>query len=296
MSCFSCRAFSTSNQVNKSACSLIKPVHHLVKIDKSKLSPRFPELKYAKNDIRSPGFKPVATHQDRIRDHYFNTLQSDLLLINYSHDMKTKVGVKQREWDGSSPYHINRGPKKPKGSVSQLPDIKPIKWDNIPDIKSVVLNCYVSAAKDNQLLPITAALQLQQITGCKPKPLYAKVDVPAWKVRKGTHMGAMVELKGRPMSQFLSTLTEIVLPRIREYAGISNRSGNRFGDISFGLSSSDVRYFPELDSNQDLWPVTFGMNININTTAQTDVQSRTLISGLGFPFHGTEREAQKIKK
>ncbi|SCU86982.1 LAME_0D08328g1_1 [Lachancea meyersii CBS 8951] len=286
------REFSSSSRSCKAACSLVKPVHHLVKIDKLRLSPRFKELKYAKNDIRSPAFKPVATHQDRVNGHYHATIQPDLLLINYSHNAQTKVGVKNREWDYSSPYHLNRQPRKPKGSAAQLPNMQPIKWHNVPAIESVVLNCYVRESKENQVLPVSAALQLQQLTGCKPQPVYARTDVPSWKVRRGTHMGAKVELRGRPMTQFLSTLTEIVLPRIREYKGISNKSGNRFGCLSFGLTSEDVKFFPEIESNQDLWPKTFGLHININSTAQDDVQARTLVSGFGFPFHGPE----KIKK
>ncbi|SCU85255.1 LADA_0D06502g1_1 [Lachancea dasiensis] len=283
------RGFSTSQGTYKSACSLVKPVHHLVKVDKSKLSPRFEGLKYDKNDIRSPAFRPVATHQDRVSDYYHDTLQSDLLLINYSHKAEVKKGVKNRTWDYSSPYHVNRQVRKPKGSEIQLPDIKPIKWHNIPAIESVVINCYVKEARENQLLPISAGLQLQQLTGCKPRPVYSRTDVPTWKVRRGTHMGAKVELKGRPMAQFLSTLTEIVLPRKREYKGISNKSGSRFGSISFGLTSEDVKFFPEIESNQDLWPKTFGMHININSSAQNDVQARTLISAFGLPFHGPEK-------
>ncbi|CCE90303.1 mitochondrial 54S ribosomal protein uL5m TDEL_0B01740 [Torulaspora delbrueckii] len=285
----SIRSFSVTSKASKSACSMVKPVHHLVKIDKSKISPRFPELKYAKNDIRSPSFMPSTTHQDRSHEHYLNTVQPDLLLINYQHGYGGEEGLKNRPWDGTSPYHINRQPKKPVGSKAQLPDIHPIKWHNIPGIDSVVLNCYVNEARDNQLYAISAALQLQQITGCKPTTLYSKTDVPTWKVRRGHQMGAKVELKGRPMSQFLSTLTEIVMPRIREYKGISNRSGNGYGSISFGLTSEDVKFFPEIDSNQDLWPKTFGMHVNINTTAQNDAQARTLISGFQIPFHGAEK-------
>lgn len=283
------RQLSSTSNLYKSACSIVKPVHHLIKVDKSKLSPRFPELNFEKNDIRSPSFRPVTTHQDRVREYYLNTLQSDMLLINYNHNAVVKEGLKNREWDGSSPYHINRPLRNPKGVKTQLPNVNPIMWYNIPEVTSIVINCYVREAKENQLLPITALLQLQQITGCKPKALFSKTDVPAWKVRKGTQMGALVELKGRPMSQFLSTLTEIVLPRIREYKGISNKSGNRFGGLSFGLTSEDVRFFPEINTNPELWPVTFGMHINVNTSAQTDAQARTLISGLGFPFHGVEK-------
>ncbi|AMD20996.1 HEL285Wp [Eremothecium sinecaudum] len=278
------RGFYTSTNLQKAACSVVKPVHHLVKIDKSKLSPRFPELNFKTNDIRSPSFRPTATHQDRVREHYYNTVQSDLLLMNYSHRAETVIGLKNRPWDGSSPYHLNRPPKKPQWSKTELPDIKPITWRNIPDIESVVLNCYIPKSNENQLLPIAIALQLQQITGCKPEYLYSKMDIPSWKVRKGMRMGAKVELKGRPMSQFMSTLTEIVLPRIRAYKGIPSSSGNRLGVISFGLTPQDVAFFPELDLNQEAWPMTFGMHININTTARTDPQAKTLLSGFGFPI------------
>ena len=282
------RALSSSPLLTKSACSLVKPVHHLVKIDKSKLSPRFPELKYDKSDIRSPSYVPKDTHQDRLKEHYLNTLQSDLLLINYKHNAEIVKGNKRREWVGDSPYFYNRPLKKPKGGNVESPDIHPINWKNIPWLKNITVNCFVRESRDNELLTIAAALQLQQITGCKPQVIYSKSDVPAWKIRRGHQMGAKVLLEGYPMSQFLLTLSEIVLPRIREYRGIKMTSGNRLGDISLGLTPEDVRFFPEIDVNQDLWPKTFGIHININTTAQTDEQARTLISSLQLPFNSSK--------
>lgn len=279
------RSFSTTPFRGKAGCSIVKPVHHLVKIDKAKLSPRFQELKYGKDDIRSPAYRPQETHQDRLQEHYLNTIQSDILLINYQHNAEATMGLKNREWDGSSPYQINRPLKKPRGSKAQLPDIHPIKWNNIPGLTSITLNCYVRDARENEMLTISAALQLQQITGCKPKIVYSKSDVPTWKIRKGHAMGAKVTISGYEMSQFLLTLSEIVLPRIREYKGINMSSGDRFGGIAFGLNEEEVKFFPEIDSNQDLWPKTFGMHININTSAQTDQQARTLISSLQIPFN-----------
>lgn len=278
------RSFSTASVSRKAACSIVPPVHHLVKIDKSKLSPRFEGMKYDKDDIRSPSYRPQDTRQDRLQEHYLNTLQSDLLLINYKHNATVEKGLKNRQWDGTSPYQVNRPLKKPKGSKAELPDLHPIKWNNIPGLKSVTLNCYVRDARDNEMLTISAALQLQQLTGCKPKIIYSKSDVPNWKIRKGHAMGAKVTISGYEMSQFLNTLSEIVLPRIREYKGISKTSGDRFGGISFGLNEEEVKFFPEIDLNQDLWPKTFGMHINVNTTAQTDQQARTLISSFQLPF------------
>ncbi|CDR46663.1 CYFA0S25e00540g1_1 [Cyberlindnera fabianii] len=284
------RFFSASAAVGgKPGCNIVKPVHHRVKIDKSKLSPRFEGLKYSKNDIRSPGYKPVATHQDRVAEYYENTIKSDLLLINAQNTEMTQLGNKRRQWDGSSPFHINRSLRKPSGSAAETPNVKPHTVENIPQIEAVHINCYVEQAKDNANHAISALVQLQQITGVKAAPIYSKTNVLHWRVRAGYQMGARVTLKGRPMHQFLTTLTEVVLPRIREYKGISNRSGDNTGNIQFGLRPEDVKFFPEIDANQDLWPRTYGFHVNVVTSAQTDSEARTLLSAFGLPFHGSER-------
>ncbi|CCH62338.1 hypothetical protein TBLA_0H00450 [Henningerozyma blattae CBS 6284] len=270
----------------KSACSLVQPVHHKVKIDKRMLSPRFPELKYEKNDIRSPRFKPVTTHQDALHSHYLNTLKSDLLLINFEHNAQSVKGSKFTPWDGSSPYHINRPPKRPAftGSSREVPDLHPIDWSNIPELESVVLNCYVNKGQENINYPTVAYLQLQQITSQKPSYIYSKKDMPAFSVRRGKKMGAKIILKGKPMYQFLTTLNNFVLPRIREFKGISKSNGNGFGSISIGLKPSHIKFFPEINYNEEFWPTTFGMHININTTSQTDTRAKNLLSALEIPI------------
>lgn len=292
------RCFSTTTvAAGKAGCNIVKPVHHRVKIDKNKLSPRFPGLNYSKSDIRHPGYKPIATHQDRVEEYYKNTVESDLLLINVQHNEPTIKGSKRREWDGSSPFHLNRSLRKPMGSVVETPDVKPHTNKNIPKITAVHINCYVESAKDNINHAISALVQLQQITGVKPKPIYSKSNVIHWKVRAGYQMGAQVTLKGRPLNQFLATLTEIVFPRIREFKGLSNKSGDNRGNIQFGLTPSDIKFFPEIEASQDLWPKTYGMHLNIVTSAQTDSEARTLLSAFGVPFTGTEKKvnAEHIK-
>lgn len=287
----SVRLFSTTSAAyGRTGCSIVKPVHHLVKIDKRALSPRFPELKLQKNDIRNPAFKPTTTHQDRVAEHYTNSIQPELLLINFKHNEKRKEGLKRREWDGTSPNHPSRGLRKPKGSVVETTDIKVHTPKNIPKIESLVINCYARESRENSNHAISAALQLQQITNVKPKPLYSKTDVVNWKVRKGWHMGAKVELKGRQLSQFISTLTEVVFPRIREFKGFSVKGGDKNGNITFGLTPHDVIFFPEIDANQDNWTKTYGMHITLKTSAQTDAEARTLLSAYGIPFYGLEKK------
>lgn len=283
------RHFSSTAVANKVGCAQVKPVHHKVRIVKKFLSPRFSELKLEAHDIRSPKFKPYLTHQDRVEEHYYNTLQSDLLLINYRHGQEPIYGNKRRQWDMSSPYHLNRPLRKPKGQVVPSPTIAPKTDRNVPVLEGVTLNCYVKDAKLYPAQAIGAYLQLQQITGVKPTAIFAKTNVPNWKLRPGMKMGAKVTLHGRDASQFVSTLTEIVLPRMREFYGISNRSGDRYGNIAFGITGEDVKLFPEIENNQDAWPQNFGFDITLHTSAQTDADARILLSGLGFPFTGNER-------
>ncbi|KAG0677897.1 hypothetical protein C6P40_000600 [Pichia californica] len=285
----SVRQFSSSAVAQKVGCAQVKPVHHKVRIIKKFLSPKYPELKYEPHDIRSPKYKPYLTTPDRVQDHYFNTLQSDLLLINYRHGQQPIYGNKRRQWDMTSPYHLNRPLRKPKGQIVPSPTIKPRTYENVPRLEGVTLNCFVKDAKLYPAQAISAALQLQQITGCKPKAIFAKTNVPNWKLRPGMKMGAKITLHGRDASQFISTLTEIVLPRTRDFYGISNRSGDRYGNIAFGLTAEEVKLFPEIENNQDSWPQNFGFDITLHTSAQTDADARILLSGLGFPFTGSER-------
>lgn len=286
----SVRHFSTSPAaLGKAGCNMVKPTHHTIKINKNRLSPRFQALQHSKLDVRHPGFKPMNTHQDRVDEYYNNNVQSDLLLINAQHGESRQPGYKRREWDGSSPFHINRSLRKPKGSAAETPDIKPHSAYNVPKIQAIHINCYVESAKDNVNHAISALLQLQQITGVKPQPIYSKTNVLHWRVRAGYQMGAQVTLKGRPMHQFIATLTEVVFPRIREFKGVSNKSGDTLGNIQFGLRPDDVKFFPEIDQNQDSWNKTYGFHVNVVTSAQTDSEARTLLSAYGIPFHGSEK-------
>lgn len=289
--CFQ-RSFSSQAVVlGRTSWSVVKPVHHKVKIDKSILSTRFPELKYPKRDPRSPHFKPTNVAPDRLRQHYTNTLKLDMLLISYRYGEPERIiGEKKRNWDGTLEYHLNRTLRKPRGYVKEQPDILKVTNKNIPELKAVHINCFVPQAVNQPQHGISAYLMLQQITGEKPKVVYSKSDVVQWNIRKGKRVGASIELKGKPMNDFVLTLTELVLPRIPDFKGL-NSKGDSYGNISFGLTSQDSRYFPEISSFTDLWPNTYGMHITFVTSAKKDSQAKTLVSSFGVPFYGAERRS-----
>lgn len=278
------RSFSQSSTILRPGYSTVQPVHHLVKIEKSKLKPVYQEVLIPKDDIQSNKFKPTEISQDRVQEYYDNVLASDLMLNLYDHEAKTIVGNKKRTWGTDSPYKLYRQLRKPMGSTRPTKNIYPIKHTNIPKLESIIIQAYNKKALDSPWLNITTRLQLSTITNVKPKILYGKSNILPWKVRVGRACGAKVELVDRDMSQFISTLTELVLPRIRAFKGIPITSGDKNGNITMGLTPEDCKFFPELEHFQELFPNLTGLNITFKTSAQTDAHAKTLLSCYGFPF------------
>lgn len=279
------RAFSTCSRLSRTGYSTVEPVHHLVKINKTKLKPKYKDLTIPRTDVEAVGYRPTEIGQDRLEEHYENTLRSDLLLYLYQHEAKTVEGTKKRTWGSDSPYALYRPLRKPKGLTRPTRDVHPIGPTNIPRLVGVTINCYNSDALEDLWLNISLRLQLAQITNVKPKQIYARANILQWKLREGKPCGAKVELTGRDMNQFVSTLTELVLPRMRTFKGLKNTSGDGGGNITMGLLPSDVKLFPEIENFQELFPNLFGFHVTLKTSARTDEQARVLLSSMGFPFY-----------
>jgi len=108
----------------------------------------------------------------------------------------------------------------------------------------------------------------------------AKKSIAAFKVRENMPIGAMVTLRGDRMYEFFDRLVSIVLPRVRDFRGVSTKSFDGRGNYTIGLH--DQLIFPEIDySKVDKLK---GMNVTIVTTARSDDQARSLLKHLGMPF------------
>ncbi|MFP5351921.1 MAG: 50S ribosomal protein L5 [Actinomycetota bacterium] len=150
----------------------------------------------------------------------------------------------------------------------------------VPKPLKVVVNMGVGdAAKDAKLMD-GAMKDLTSITGQKPALRRARKSIATFKIREGMPVGASVTMRGDRMWDFLDRLTSIVLPRIRDFRGLSPKSFDGSGNYNFGLTEQLV--FPEID--YDDIDQTRGMDITIVTTAKDDEQGRALLTALGFPF------------
>ena len=161
--------------------------------------------------------------------------------------------------------------------------MKEFKLENpmsAPKLQKIVVNMGVGDATQNVKLIDPAATEVGQITGQKPVITKAKKSIAAFKVRAGQSIGAMVTLRGDRMYEFFDRLVNIVLPRVRDFRGVSTKSFDGRGNYTLGLH--DQLIFPEIDyAKVDKLK---GMNVTIVTTAANDNQARTLLKHLGMPF------------
>jgi len=150
----------------------------------------------------------------------------------------------------------------------------------VPRLHKIVVNMGVGEATQNAKVLDPAVNELGQITGQKPVVTRAKKSIAAFKVRQGQSIGAMVTLRGDRMYEFFDRLVNIVLPRVRDFRGVSTKSFDGRGNYTLGLH--DQLIFPEIDyAKVDKLK---GMNVTIVTTAVNDNHARTLLKHMGMPF------------
>ncbi|MCA9594608.1 MAG: 50S ribosomal protein L5 [Myxococcales bacterium] len=150
----------------------------------------------------------------------------------------------------------------------------------VPRIKKVVVNMGLGEAVGNPKLIDAAVVELAAITGQKPVVTRAKKSIASFKLREGMPIGAMVTLRRERMWEFLDRLITLSLPSVRDFRGTSPRAFDGAGNYTLGLREQIV--FPEIDF--DKVDKIKGLNITINTTAETDEEAKELLAQLGMPF------------
>ena len=150
----------------------------------------------------------------------------------------------------------------------------------VPRLLKIVVNMGIGEATSDAKLVEKCARDLGLITGQKPKITRARKPISNFKIRKGMAIGCCVTLRRYRMYEFLDRLISIVIPRIRDFRGISVKSFDGRGNYTFGIKEQTV--FPEIE--YDKIDAVRGMDISIVTTAKTDEEGRELLMALGMPF------------
>lgn len=153
----------------------------------------------------------------------------------------------------------------------------------VPRLEKIVVSMGVGRATENKARVEAAAKDLAKITGQKPLITLSRKSVAAFKLRAGMPIGAIATLRGTRMFEFLDRLIAVVLPRIRDFRGVS---GNLDGRGNFSLGLTEQTLFPEIDLDK----VEFqqGMNVTFVTSARSDEEGYALLEAFGMPFRRRE--------
>jgi large subunit ribosomal protein L5 len=152
--------------------------------------------------------------------------------------------------------------------------------NQVPKLVKVTLNMGLGEAIQNAKILDAAAAELAAISGQKAVITKARRSIAAFKLREGMPIGVTVTLRRDKMYFFLDKLINIVLPRVRDFRGVSPKAFDGRGNYTLGIKEHII--FPEID--YDKIDKIKGLNISIVTSARTDEEARFLLGELGMPF------------
>lgn len=150
----------------------------------------------------------------------------------------------------------------------------------VPRVVKVVVSAGVGRAVTDAKHLDAAAQTLAKITGQHPVTTIARKSIASFKLREGNKVGTTVTLRGERAEEFIDLVVGVVLPRIRDFRGISPTAFDPFGNYSLGLPDHSI--FPQIPFEEV--SATHGLQINIVTSAKSAAEGKRLLALMGFPF------------
>lgn len=159
-------------------------------------------------------------------------------------------------------------------------ELELVNVNQVPRLEKIVINIGLGKAKDDKKVIETAHNTLIKITGQKPIETTAKLSIAGFKLREGNKIGLKVTLRGDKMYEFMDRLINIVMPRLRDFHGVSLKSFDKSGNFSVGLVDQSV--FPELTFEETTTP--HGMQAVFVIRCEEQAHARALLTKFGMPF------------
>ncbi|KAF6756017.1 60s ribosomal protein l7 [Ephemerocybe angulata] len=244
----------------------------------------------------------------RLEAHYHHTLQDDLMYLTYKHDAEgTRKAPREirLKFDPENPYSKFRHNPPVGGSQVGKKPAPASSADNTVRLEKIQIHTFVKESLASKSALLGPIMMLRALTGESAQAgghhavggveiVKGKKSVGGW-IRPGVPVGVKVDLRGQSMYDFLGTLTEFVLPRLREFNGIVlppksssvNTPSAVSGVVSFGLPPAAMVFFPQLEVNADSYPNLAGVHIHFVTNATgvgAQDKARALVSGFQIPF------------
>ncbi len=167
-----------------------------------------------------------------------------------------------------------------KYAAELLKELELANVHQVPKLQKITINVGLGRAKDDKKLIEVAANTLTKITGQHPVETVAKQSIASFKLREGNKIGLKVTLRGDRMYEFMDRLVNIVLPRLRDFHGVSAKAFDRQGNYALGLSEQSV--FPELTFEETTTP--HGLQVLFTIKSEEPAHARALLTKFGMPF------------
>ena len=150
----------------------------------------------------------------------------------------------------------------------------------VPKLQKIVVNVGLGKAKDDKKVMEVATNTIRKITGQSPIQTTAKNSIAGFKLREGNKIGLKVTLRGEKMYEFLDRMITIVLPRLRDFHGVSAKAFDGQGNFSLGMLDQSV--FPELSFEETTTP--HGLQAVFVIDCEDRAHARALLEKFGMPF------------
>lgn len=165
-------------------------------------------------------------------------------------------------------------------AVELKEELKLANKHQVPKLEKIVLNIGLGRGKDDKKLFEVATNTLRKISGQQPVQTIAKKSIASFKLREGNKIGLKVTLRDQRMYEFMDRFINIVLPRLRDFHGVSSKAFDKQGNYSVGLTDQTV--FPEINFEDS--SVTHGLQIVFVVKSEDPEHTRALLEKFGMPF------------
>lgn len=173
------------------------------------------------------------------------------------------------------PYNYNQEIK-----TKLMEELKTKNIMALPRVVKIVVNVGVGEAVSSKDVLAKVQEQMSMITGQRPVITKAKKSVSAFKIRKGLPIGVKVTLRGKKMNSFLEKLIKIVIPRMKDFRGLSEKNVDQHGNLNIGFPEQTI--FPEID--YDKVDKIRGLQVTVVTDAKKNITGKKFFELLGVPF------------
>lgn len=172
-----------------------------------------------------------------------------------------------------------------------MKDLKLTNLNEVPKLQKIVLNIGLGRAKEDKKAMEVAANTLRKITGQEPVETFARMSIATFKLREGMKIGLKVTLRGNQMYEFLDRMISIVLPRVRDFHGVSLKAFDGQGNYSLGLIDQSV--FPELSFEETT--TLHGLQMIFVIDNGSAEKSKALLEKFGMPFEKVHAAPEVVK-